>query len=153
MAGPLGPNLLGPTHVTTVIVHVLRGRANMAHVRQSGPDSGQVKVLTTFEVFPSSLASHIHEDGPQHVTANQCGVSRFSPQTNAVSQSSQCTPTWCCVCKPTQHVTAKLSLQTNAACHCKPTWCLKLPTNWWRRRCEVGFELRSSHTLFFTAPS
>ena len=48
-----------------VIVHVLRGRANKAHVRQSGLDSGhgfQVKVLTAFQVVPSSLASHIHED-------------------------------------------------------------------------------------------
>jgi hypothetical protein len=34
-----------------VIVHVLPGRANMAHVSQPGPDSGhgfQVKVLTSF---------------------------------------------------------------------------------------------------------
>jgi len=37
-----------------------RSRANMAHTRQSRPDSGldfQVKVLTTFRVVPSSLGS------------------------------------------------------------------------------------------------
>jgi len=38
----------------------LRRRANMAHIRQSRPDSVldiQVKVLKTFEVVPSSLGS------------------------------------------------------------------------------------------------
>ena len=50
-------------------VHVLRWLLTMAQVRQPGSDSGhgsQVQVLTSFRVVPSSLASHIHEDGPQH---------------------------------------------------------------------------------------
>ena len=37
-----------------------RGKANLAHIRQSRPDSGigfQAKVLHTFEGFPSSLGS------------------------------------------------------------------------------------------------
>jgi len=45
-------------------------RANMAHIRQSRPDSGcgfQVKVLKTFQVFPSSLGSGTrHGDTPPH---------------------------------------------------------------------------------------
>ena len=37
-----------------------RCRANMAHIRQSGPDSGvvfQVKVLEIFAIIPCSLGS------------------------------------------------------------------------------------------------
>ena len=46
--------------VVSVIEHVLRGRANMAHSRQSSPDSGlgfQVKVIYTLQVVISSLGS------------------------------------------------------------------------------------------------
>ena len=48
----------------------------MAHARQSGPDSGhgfQVKVLTTFSVVATALASHVHEGGPQHVMIPPAG--------------------------------------------------------------------------------
>ena len=49
----------------------------MAHVRQSGPDSGhgcQEKVFTTFKAVPSSLASYIYEDGPQHAIKRLHGL-------------------------------------------------------------------------------
>ena len=52
-----------------------RCRANLAHVRQSAPDSGpgfRVKVLTTFEVVPSLLGSGfgIQCTSPSHTHAH-----------------------------------------------------------------------------------
>ena len=78
-----GLNLL---HISTKVCspHVLRCRANMAPVRQSGPDSDhdfQAKVLATFEVAaaPYSLASHMHEDGPHHPPTSYSRSSESTP--------------------------------------------------------------------------
>ena len=59
----------------------VRCRANMAHIRQSRPDSGlgfQVHVLTLFEVVPSSLGSVRGVGGG----ADVWGGWRLSPRTH-----------------------------------------------------------------------
>jgi len=63
---------------------LISGRANMAHTRQSRPDSGlvfQVHVLTTFKVFPPRAAA----------------VGQVSAQSRQARQPEQSAPPSACV--------------------------------------------------------
>ena len=63
-----------------VLLRPGRRRANMAHIRQSRPDSGlgvQVKVLETFQIVPSSLRSGLGNDLMAVKSGLVCTESRF----------------------------------------------------------------------------
>ena len=71
---PAQPHLLRPACGIT-----FRGRANIAHVRQSRPDSGlgfQVKVLKFFLIVPSSLV----ENWPWPIMTSSCAFASSAPR-------------------------------------------------------------------------